>query len=183
MPAGHEWEAPYIPFDFSVTMPHHLGQSDEQGGAYLREGKAYKRVWVHAIGGGKTRFWEGDGSSYATQQGATEAYLILMPGEEENMGRVGDVNLTRHFTNPLEPQYDYEETQPWGDQSDAISMKWGVHPMPAHERKLSARGLTIGFWVRWCADKCRFMGWGGEFGPGVLNIYTPDPQYPYPVVP
>ncbi len=184
MPLGHEWNAPYIPFDFSVTMPHHLGQTDQEGGPYIRDGKSYTDLWIHAIGGGKTRFWTSDDSSQAEQQGATEAYIIPLPGEEENKGRVGDVDITRHLTNPLTPQSIYNnETRPWegaNAQDDAESFKRGVHPMPRNERKLAGRGLTVGFWVRWSADKNRFMGWGGVFGPGPQNIFTADPSYPYP---
>ena len=186
MPLGHEWNAPWIPFDFRVLMPHHLGQTDEQGGAYIREGKAYKRVWVHAIcEGSKTRFWTSDDEAFAQQYDATQAYIIYYPGEEyavtQNEQNPNGTDITRSLTNPLEPQSTYTtEFQPWQDQSDSESFFRGSHIMPSNEVRLGARGLSVEFRMLWCAAKTRFLGWGGEFGAGVHNIYKPDPSYPYP---
>lgn len=188
MPSGHEWNAPWIPFEFRVTMPHHLAQGDEQSGAYIREGKSYHRVWVHAIHEGtKTRFWQGDQST-ATQDGATTAEIELFPGEEfaqqENEQNPQPIDITRTLTNPLPPQASYTAAAtPWtggNAQDDSESFFRGVHGLPANERKLAARGLTISFLVEKCAAPVRFLGWGGEFGAGVHNIYKPDPTYPFP---
>ncbi|NIN66096.1 MAG: hypothetical protein GTO63_15655 [Anaerolineae bacterium] len=185
MPIGHEWNADYIPMDFSITMPHHLSQTDPKGGAYPREGKSYKRLWVHAIQyGGKTRYWEGSDNPPSYQLGASTAYVIPVPGEELNKASVGEVEITMSLMNPLAPQYQYDnETQPWGDQTDAATFGVGVHAVPANERKLTGRGLTIAFYCQDVASKIRFNGWGGEFGAGPQNFYWEYPTYPYPNTP
>jgi hypothetical protein len=167
-------------------MPHHLAQGDEQGGAYTREGKSYHRLWVHMIHqGSKTRFWSGDGEVQATQVGATTAEISVHPGEEYALSTStapDPIDITRSLTNPLVPQQNYQDVgTPWDNQDDSASMYRGVHGLPANERKLAARGLTIGVFVRFCAAKVRFLGWGGEFGAGSHNIYRADPEYPYPV--
>lgn len=167
-------------------MPHHLAQQDKQGGAYIREGKTYTALWVHAIHqGDKTRFWTSDDDSTATQQSATEAWIQPYPGEEyavtENENNPSSIDITRSLTNPLVPQVTYtNEFRPWQDQADSISMYRGSHGLPRNERKLAARGLSIALFVRFCAAKVRFLGWGGEFGAGVHNIFKPDPTYPFP---
>lgn len=182
---AHEWNAPWIPFDFRIIMPHHLAQGDEQSGGYTREGKSYHRLWAHMIHqGAKTRFWTGDDSSFATQQGATTAQITVHPGEEfafDTSQAPEPIDITRSLTNPLVPQVNYTELSPWDDQTDSDSMYRGVHGLPANERKLAARGLTIGVFVKFCAAKVRFLGWGGEFGAGSHNIYRTEPTYPFPV--
>lgn len=190
-----EWNAPFIPFDFRIILPHHLAQDEKQSsraqsGAYIREGKSYSRLWVHAIHEGtKTRFWTSNGSSIY-QQGATIAFVQPYPGEEyartQSSSWPGSFNITRSLTNPLEPQYDYSqsgEPTPWDAsdaQDDARSLFRGCHVMPARERKLAARGITLEFYVRWGAEKIRFLGYGGEYGPGPHNMYYSEPEYPYP---
>lgn len=182
MPIGHEWGADYIPMDFSVTMPHHLSQTDARSGAYAREGKSYKRVWVHAIQyGGKTRYFEGSDNPPSYQTRATTAYIIPVPGEELNKATVGEVDITQSLTNPLAPQSTYtDETQPWGTMDDAASFGVGVHYIPANERKMAGRGMTIALYTQDMASKIRFNGWGAEFGAGPQNFYWEYPTYPYP---
>lgn len=184
MPLGHYWNADYIPMDFSITMPHHLSQTDPKGGAYPREGKTYNRLWVHAIAyGNKTRYWEGDGSNYAYQTRATQAYVIPVPGEELNKASVGEIEITMSLTNPLSPQYTYDTGDPWTDYTDAATFGVGAHALPAKERKVTGRGLTMALYCQDVASKIRFNGWGGEFAAGPQNFYWEYPTYPFPVTP
>lgn len=165
-------------------MPHHLGQDNEQSGAYIREGKSYKRLWVHAIHEGtKTRFWTSDGSS-ATQLGATRGFVHFYPGEEfaftQNYFSTGAEEITRSLTNPLTPQSSYSVGSPWDDQDDSRSVFRGAHILRL-DKRLTGRGLAIQFHVQYCTERVHFLGWGAEYGPGPANMYYNDPEYPYPV--
>jgi hypothetical protein len=168
--------------DFSITMPHHLSQTDARAGAYAREGKSYHRAWLHAICyGGKTRYFTSD-NTIAYQVRATQAYAIPVLGEEENKLSVGEIEITQSLTNPLAPQTTYtDEMRPWeAGTGDAASRLIGVHPLPANERKMTGRGLTMCLYMQDIASKVKFNGWGGEFGPGPQTIYGEDPTYPAP---
>ncbi|MCP4900206.1 MAG: hypothetical protein GY906_24810 [bacterium] len=180
----------FLPFDFRVLMPHHLAQGDEQSGAYLREGKSYKRLWVHAIHEGtKTRYWDVDeDAGTGTQQAATQGFIQPYPGEEsavlQNENNVGRVEITRSLTNPLEPQVAYTDLTPWDGvdaQNDSRSLFRGAHILPVGDLRLAARGMSIQFYVTLCAEKVRFSGWGAEFGPGSHNMFNDPVSYPFPV--
>jgi hypothetical protein len=186
-----QWNTPFIPFDFRILMPHHLGQTDMEGGAYTREGKSYSRLWIHAIHEGTlTRFWENDDGNTSFQVNAETARVWPFPGEEyavlNNAQNPDAIDITRPLTNELPASsigpilyFGGAGSSPWDEQDDSRSLFWGVQALPAKERKLAARGLTIEFDVQYCAEKVRFLGWGGEFGPGPHNQYYTDPQRPF----
>ena len=108
------WTAPYIPFEFKVLMPHHLSQEDDQGGPYIREGKSYRRLWVHAISEGyKFRTWRYDVAW--NQSESTLAYIKFYPGEEfavtHNINNPSDVDITKSLFNRLDPDDDPSPAQ------------------------------------------------------------------------
>lgn len=195
-----------IPFDFHVVTGHHL----DDAGAYPREGKSYKRLWIHSIAeGAVTRFfyWHGVWSevppeyTYTLDRGdvgaVTYAIVEIFPGEEFALkiagGRtgapgsgntVGTVDITKSLFSPMavDEQWlgqvvvendrmdPYDPSFPWNDNSNCWSYFRGIHALNPGQQ-LVGRGLTIRYSIYGLACQVRYLGWGGEFGPGPIAIY------------
>lgn len=193
---------PYVPFDFVVEFPFH-GHQDMDSGAYEREGRVYRQVWLHALmEGSETRFWSNapilqEPANVWTLEAKQQSWLYLYSGEETSIqvlrspayrgtGRTGvqQIDLTESLGSRGE--FDIGATYgpgvppdpfpfpPLADPKAAAGRMVGIHATPPLTG-VSGRGLNALFLCRYTGAKIRILGMGGVYGAGPHNVYGVDP--------